>query len=83
MLGFVEGSQCAVCFRTLSFWLQMIFMYEKKMNFILNVGNTHYFCKKLNKRNKVETIYARFFQNNLTNEMFKSHFKAKLHIPLI
>jgi hypothetical protein len=61
----------------------MIFMDEKRMNIILNVGNTCYFCKNLNKRNRVKTIYVGFFQNNSTNEMFKSHFKAVLHIFLI
>ncbi len=66
----------------------MIFMDEnmdetKCMNFILNVGNKCYFCGKLNKRNKVEIIYVGFCQNNSTNEMFKSHFKAILHISLM
>ncbi len=42
------------------------------MNFILNVAKKCYFCRKLNKRNKVETIYVGFFQNKSTNEMFKS-----------
>jgi hypothetical protein len=56
---------------------------KKGMNFILNIGNKRYFCKKLNKRNKVETIYVGSFQNNLTNEMFKSHFKIIFHISLI
>jgi len=32
------------------------------MNFILNVSNKHYFCEKLSKRNKVETIYLGFFK---------------------
>jgi uncharacterized alpha/beta hydrolase family protein len=41
------------------------------------------FCGKLNKINKVETIYVGFFQNKSTNEMFKSQFKAILHISLI
>ncbi len=36
----------------------------KRMNFILNIGNYHYCHKNLNKRNKVETIYVGFFQNN-------------------
>ncbi len=53
------------------------------MKFILNIGNKCDFCEKLNKKNKVETIYVSFFQNNLTNEMFKSHFKVILHISLI
>jgi hypothetical protein len=53
------------------------------MNFILNVDNKCYFYKKLNQKNKVKTIYVGFFQNNSTNEMFKSHFKAMLHISLI
>jgi hypothetical protein len=39
----------------------MIFMDEKRMNFIMNIGNKQYFCGKLNKRNKVETIYVGFF----------------------
>ncbi len=56
---------------------------EKKMDFHLNVGNTHYFCEKLNKINMVKTTYVGFFQNNLTNEMFKSHLKNILHISLI
>jgi hypothetical protein len=39
----------------------------KIMNFIMNVANKHYFFEKINKKNKVETIYVGFFQNNLTN----------------
>jgi len=58
-------------------------MDEKRMNFLMNVANKHYFCEKINKRNRVETIYVGFFQNNLTNEMFKSQFKTILHISLI
>jgi len=49
----------------------------------MNVANKHYFCKKINKRNRVETIYVGFFQNNLTNEMLKSQFKTIFHISLI
>jgi len=60
----------------------MIFMDEKK-NFIMNLANKHYFYRKFNKRNRIETINVGFFQNNSTNEMFKSHFKAMLHISLI
>jgi hypothetical protein len=56
---------------------------RKWMNFILNVANKCYFCRKLNKRNKVEGVYVGFFQNKSTNEMFKSQFKAILHISLI
>jgi hypothetical protein len=56
---------------------------KKWMNFILNVANKCYFCRKLNKRNRVGTIYVGFFQNKSTNEMFKSKFKAILHISLI
>jgi hypothetical protein len=51
----------------------MIFMDEKWTNFILNVGSYHYFCKNLNKKNRVEIIYIGFFQNNSTHEMFKLH----------
>ncbi len=57
--------------------------YEKKTDFILNVGNTRYFCENLNKTNMVKITYVGFFQNNLTNEMFKSHFKNIVHISLI
>ncbi len=42
----------------------------------MNVANKHYFCEKFNKRNRVKTIYVGFFQNNSTNEMFKSHFET-------
>jgi hypothetical protein len=35
---------------------------QKWTNFILNVGNKHYFSKKLNKKNRVETIYVGFFK---------------------
>jgi len=35
---------------------------KKWMNFILNIGNNHYFCKQMNKKNKVETIYVGFFK---------------------
>jgi len=42
-------------------------MDEKWMKFIQNIGNKYYFCEKLNKRNKVETIYVGFFQNNSIN----------------
>ncbi len=58
-------------------------MDETWINFIMNVANKRYFCEKLNKRNKVETIYVGFFQNNLTHEMFKSHSKIIIHISLI
>ncbi len=51
-------------------------------NFILNVGNKQYFCKKLNKKNMVEIIYVGFFQNNSTNEVFKLQFKTIFHISL-
>jgi hypothetical protein len=64
-------------------WMNDIYGWKKWMNFILNVGNTCYFCGKLNKKNKVETIYVGFFSNNSTNEIFKSHFKAIFHISLI
>jgi len=56
---------------------------EKRMNFILNVGNYSYFCEKLNKRNNVETIFVGFFQKKFTHEMFKSYFKIIFHISLI
>ncbi len=60
------------------------FLWMKQwVNIILNFGKKRYFCKNLNKKNKVETIYIGFFQNNSTNEMFKSHFKVILHISLI
>jgi hypothetical protein len=50
------------------------------MNFILNVANKCYFFEKLNKKNKVETIYGDFFQHKSTNEMLKSQFRTLLHI---
>jgi hypothetical protein len=62
-------------------WFVWIKKKMKKMNFIMNVANKHYFCKKFNKRNNVE--FMLFFQNNSTNEMFKSHFEVILHISLI
>jgi hypothetical protein len=37
-------------------------MDEKRMNFILNIGNKGYFCGELNKRNMVEKKYVDFFQ---------------------
>jgi hypothetical protein len=43
----------------------------------MNLANKHYFCRKFNKRNRVETIYVGFFQNNSTNEMFKLHFEVR------
>jgi hypothetical protein len=39
---------------------------KKWMNFILNVANKCYLCGKLNRRNRVETIYVSFFQNKST-----------------
>jgi hypothetical protein len=41
------------------------------------------FLWKIEQKNKVETIYVGFFQNKSKNEMFKSQFKAMLHISLI
>jgi hypothetical protein len=41
------------------------------------------FKPKLNQKKKVKTISIGFFQNNLTNEMFKSQFKTIFHISLI
>jgi hypothetical protein len=41
------------------------------------------FAENVNKRNKVETIYVGFFPKKSINEMFKSQFKAMLHISLI
>jgi hypothetical protein len=53
------------------------------MDFIANLAKKHHFHKKINKINRVGSIYVGFFQNNLTNEMFKSHFKTILHISLV
>jgi hypothetical protein len=58
-------------------------MDEKKDELYYECYQQMLFLQKLNKRNKVKTIYVGFFQNNLTNEIFKSHFKAILHISLI
>jgi len=55
----------------------MIFMDEKMDYFILNVGTKRYFCKLLNKINKVETIYVGVFQKQFdtwnTQITFQSH----------
>ncbi len=59
-------------------------MDEKMMNFILNIGNKRYFCKKLNERNKTwKQFMLVSFKRNVTHEMFKSHFKVIFHISLI
>jgi len=50
-----------------------VFMDEQYvwMNFLMKVGNKHIFCKKMNKKNKVEFFLCWFILNNLTFEMVK------------
>jgi hypothetical protein len=37
----------------------------------MKVGNKYFFCKKMNKKNKVEFFLCWFILNNLTFEMVK------------
>jgi hypothetical protein len=48
---------------------------EKNINFFMNVGNIHYFCKKLKKKKQGGKYIYWFILKNLTHEMLKSHFK--------
>ncbi len=43
------------------------------MNFLMNVDNLRFVCKKLNKK-RVEQIYLGFILKKLAHEMLKSYF---------
>jgi hypothetical protein len=61
----------------------MIFMDENMDELYPKWCQQMLFCAKLNKINRIKTIYVGFFQNKSTNEMFKPQFKVVLHISLI
>jgi hypothetical protein len=41
-------------------WMKM-WRKIKWMNFLLKAGNKHFFCEKMNNRNKVEILYVGLF----------------------